>query len=81
MRNDQAKNPSAGTAETSIGLCSTEVQERLVPGHWEGGPIKRAKNRPQIGMLVERKTLFTVLIPFDNAMVRHAAQHFDSVVG
>jgi IS30 family transposase len=45
---------------TNIGECPLEVDERLVPRHWEGDLIKEARNRSQFGALVERTKLFTV---------------------
>ncbi|HSL03553.1 MAG TPA: hypothetical protein VK901_08455 [Nitrospiraceae bacterium] len=38
-----------------------DVEERLVPGDWEGDLIKRTLNRSVVGTLVERIRLFTVL--------------------
>lgn len=66
---------------TSIEERPIEVNERLVPGHWDGDLIKGASNRSQIGTLVERKTLYTLLVQLDNATAEHTAQRFGMVLG
>ncbi len=60
----------------SIDERPIEVDELLVPGHWEGDLIKGARNKSQIGTLVERTTLFTVLVQMDNATAEHTAERF-----
>ena len=55
-----------------------EVEERLVPGHWEGDLIKGAHNRSAVGTLVERTTLFTVLSRMNNASAEAALEGFSS---
>jgi len=45
----------------SIHVRPPEVQDRVMPGHWEGDLIKGAGNRSSVGMLFERCTRLVLL--------------------
>jgi len=65
---------------TSIHDRPAEIEERRVPGHWEGDLIKGARNASAIGTLVERTSLFVTLARMENASAEAAVTGFCSVL-
>ena len=49
----------------SIHLRPPAADERLVPGHWEGDFLKGAANRSAVGTLVDRMSLFVMVVKMD----------------
>ena len=59
---DQAARRSRFSEVITISQRPPEVDDRAVPGHWEGDLIIGAHSGSAIGTLVERSTRFTILL-------------------
>ncbi len=64
----------------SIHLRPPQVDERVIPGHWEGDLIKGARNASAVGTLVERTTLFVTLARMNDASAEAAVTGFSKVL-
>lgn len=53
-----------------------EVEDRIIPGHWEGDLIIGKNNRSALGSLVERTTRTTILVPVKNKKAEEVARAF-----
>ena len=53
-----------------------EVEDRIVPGHWEGDLIMGKYNRSALGTLVERTTRTTILVPVKSKDAEAVARAF-----
>lgn len=60
----------------SIHVRPPEIEDRVIPGHWEGDFIKGARNQSSVGVLVERHSRFVVLAKMANATAASALAGF-----
>lgn len=65
---------------TSIHVRPPEIDERVIPGHWEGDFIMGARNGSAVGTLVERTTLFVVLARIECTGTQAAIDGFSGVL-
>lgn len=53
-----------------------EVEDRIIPGHWEGDLIMGQGNHSALGTLVERTTRTVILVQVDSKHAEHVAERF-----
>lgn len=65
----------------SIHVRPPEINDRQLPGHWEGDLIKGAMNRSAVGVLVERTTGLLLLAKMPDASAASALAAFSQKLG
>ena len=60
----------------SIHVRPPEIEDRLLPGHWEGDFIKGANNQSSVGVLVERTSRLVLLAKMEDATAASALAGF-----
>src|SRR5258705_4485108 len=60
----------------SIHVRPPEVNDRVMPGHWEGDFIKGAGNKSSVGVLVERTSRLVLLARMQDATAASALAGF-----
>ena len=60
----------------SIHVRPPEVDDRVMPGHWEGDFIKGAGNKSSVGVLVERSSRLVLLAKMEDATAASALAGF-----
>lgn len=62
----------------SIHVRPPEVEDRVMPGHWEGDFIKGAGNKSSVGVLVERTSRLVLLAKMEDATATSALAGFSA---
>ena len=62
----------------SIHVRPPEIEDRLLPGHWEGDFIKGAGNQSSVGVLVERTSRLVLLAKMEDATAESALVGFSA---
>lgn len=64
----------------SIHLRPPEIEDRLMPGHWEGDLIKGKNNASAVGTLVERTSGYLILVKMNDATATSAVEGFSAAL-
>jgi IS30 family transposase len=62
----------------SIHLRPPEIEDRVMPGHWEGDFVKGEGNRSSVGVLVERTRRLVLLAKMNDATAESALAGFSA---
>jgi IS30 family transposase len=62
----------------SIHVRPPEIEDRVMPGHWEGDFIKGAGNHSSVGVLVERSSRLVLLAKMEDATAASALTGFSA---
>ena len=64
----------------SIHMRPPEIENRVMPGHWESDLIKGARNASAVGTLVEQSVLFGALAKMNRTTAAVAVTEFGTVL-
>jgi IS30 family transposase len=73
-------NPKKIENMLSIHERPKEVEDRIIPGHWEGDLMVGKRNQSALGTLVERTTRTLLLVPLKSRDSEHVAKAFARVM-
>jgi len=74
QKTDQARRPRFRDPMVMIADRPPEIEDRAIPGHWEGDLITGTMNKSAIATLVERKTRYVMLVHLPGAHTAEAVR-------